>query len=100
MQGGGGRGIERERGKRRGTGAKWKGHTYKVRLQRHGPNQIASREREARQGTGHGNGESLRSVCGNEGGRREESGVTQEQERQPEQSSGSDGIEPGTLGKG
>ena len=32
--------------------------------------------------------------------RREESGVTQEQERQPEQSSGSDGIEPGTLGKG
>ena len=32
--------------------------------------------------------------------RREESGVAPEQERQPEHASGSDGTEPGTLGKG
>ena len=41
----GNRVIESERGKRRGTGAKWKGHIYKVRVQRDSrPNQIASRE--------------------------------------------------------
>ena len=39
--------IERESGNRRGTGAKWKGHTYKVRVQQDTrPHQIASRERK------------------------------------------------------
>ena len=45
----GNRVIERERGKRRRTGAKWKGHIYKVRVQRDSrPNQIASTERDDR----------------------------------------------------